>query len=169
MLVYVRIKQQASMTAFATQLSQITEALGGPGGGAAPKAKERERAVAPASPAPHLPKLQTGLKVGWGQQHAPSLMPRAARLLASQTTAPAGGLGFSQLPPSGCILPPPLLPRQVTITVVGIDVLFRVQSRDLMSVKLEQGRVAVDQRVVTRMSGEGAGAGVLAHAQRAVE
>lgn len=43
--------------------------------------------------------------------------------------------------------------RQVTITVVGIDVLFRVQSRDLMSIKLEQGRVAVDQRLVTRGSG----------------
>jgi hypothetical protein len=42
----------------------------------------------------------------------------------------------------------------VTVTVVGIDVLFRVQSRDLMSLKLEQGRVTVDQRAVTRVSGE---------------
>lgn len=42
----------------------------------------------------------------------------------------------------------------MTVTVVGIDVLFRVQSRDLMSLKLEQGRVTVDQRAVTRISGE---------------
>ena len=48
---------------------------------------------------------------------------------------------------------PPLLARQVVVSVVGIDVLYRVQSRDLMSLKLEQGRVAVDQRPVTRASG----------------
>lgn len=50
-----------------------------------------------------------------------------------------------------CAIPPPQL--QVTITVVGIDMLFRVQSRQLMSLKLEQGRVTVEQRAVTRTSG----------------
>ena len=43
---------------------------------------------------------------------------------------------------------------QVTVTVVGIDVLFRVQSRDLLSIKLEQGRVTIDQRPVSRLSSE---------------
>lgn len=55
------------MTAFATQLGQITEALGGPGGKeAAPKPAPQP----PATSTEHLPKLQTGLKVrqvgvGW--------------------------------------------------------------------------------------------------------
>lgn len=63
MLAYVRIKQQASMAAFATQLSQITDALGGPAkGGAA--AAEAAPPAQPPSPTAQLPKLQTGLKVG---------------------------------------------------------------------------------------------------------
>jgi hypothetical protein len=60
MLVYVRVKQQASMTAFATQLSQITEAIA-PGGVPAPPPTAPP---APGAAAPkHLPKLQKALKV----------------------------------------------------------------------------------------------------------
>eukprot|EP00887_Chlorella_sp_A99_P007742 scaffold20.g7742.t1 len=97
LLAYVRIKQQASMTAFATQISQITQSLipsdGGPkapapGGGAAARARPRRQ---------------------------PSLL--------------------------------------VHVTLVGIDLLFRVQSKDLMSIKLEQGRIAVEQRAITATSG----------------
>lgn len=63
MLACVRIKQQASMNAFATQLTQITSALGRPSGG-----KEAACKVAvveqPPSPTAQLPKLQNALKVG---------------------------------------------------------------------------------------------------------
>jgi hypothetical protein len=69
MLVYVRIKQQASMTAFTKQLTQITDALA-PAGPAPPTAAAAAAAAAAqqqqraASPTPYLPKLQTALKVG---------------------------------------------------------------------------------------------------------
>jgi hypothetical protein len=61
MLAYVRLKQQASMTAFATQLTQITDALA-PSGEQAPAPPPK-----PVEPAPGkqmLPRLQTALKVG---------------------------------------------------------------------------------------------------------
>lgn len=63
MLACVRIKQQASMNAFATQLTQITSALGRPSGGkeAACKAAVVDQ---PPSPTAHLPTLQSALKVG---------------------------------------------------------------------------------------------------------
>ena len=47
-----------------------------------------------------------------------------------------------------------LLAVQVRVTVVGIDVLFRVQSRDLLSLKLQQGKVFVEQRPITPASGK---------------
>ena len=57
MLAYVRVKHHASMTAFATQLAQITTALKPGGDKAHPKAP-------PAAPAgAQLPKLQSALKV----------------------------------------------------------------------------------------------------------
>lgn len=68
MLAYVRIKQQASMTAFATQLTQITDALAPGGSGAGSDASSPVRCATPpagqpAPPPPTLPKLQTALKV----------------------------------------------------------------------------------------------------------
>lgn len=41
---------------------------------------------------------------------------------------------------------------RVDIVIVGIDVLFRVQSRDLMSLKLQQGRIVLDRKSITRRS-----------------
>ena len=68
MLACVRIKQQASMNAFATQLTQITNALGRPSAGKEAAACAQAQVVEqPPSPTAHLPKLQTALKVcaGW--------------------------------------------------------------------------------------------------------
>ncbi len=53
------------------------------------------------------------------------------------------------------------------VTVVGIDVLFRVQSRDLMSLKLQQGKVLLEQRPITPASGEHARGGLGAPGQAA--
>lgn len=65
MLACVRIKQQASMNAFATQLTQITNALGRPSAGKEAAACAAAPVVEqPPSPTAHLPKLQTALKVG---------------------------------------------------------------------------------------------------------
>lgn len=79
MLVYVRIKQQASMTAFAKQLTQITDALAPAGPtpptAAAAAAAAQQQQQRAASPTPYLPKLQTALKVG----HMRSAAPAAAR------------------------------------------------------------------------------------------
>lgn len=66
MLACVRIKQQASMNAFATQLTQITNALGRPSGGKEAAACAAPVVEQPPSPTAHLPKLQTALKVGRG-------------------------------------------------------------------------------------------------------
>lgn len=67
MLAYVRIKQQASMTAFATQLTQITDALAPPAGdgeGEAPTPPAPSRACTPEPPSPKaLPRLQKALRV----------------------------------------------------------------------------------------------------------
>lgn len=94
MLAYVRIKQQASMTAFATQLTQLLQTVDGGSKGGGGGASQ-----------PGGLKLQSGLRVD--------------------------------------------------IVVVGIDVLFRVQSRDLMSLKLQQGRVTLDRKAITRTSAPG--------------
>lgn len=80
------------------------------------------------------------------------LSPPPIYLLQVTITVVGIDVLFQLWPSSSVFLSPPKM--QVTITVVGIDVLFRVQSRDLMSLKLEQGRVTVDQRAVTRASGE---------------
>jgi hypothetical protein len=107
MLAYVRIKQQASMTAFAQQLSQIATMItsdtsmdrqnsthrGGRGRGGTQATDNEESG----------PRLQSGLRVD--------------------------------------------------VVIVGIDVLFRVESRDLMALKLQQGVITVDRKAVTTKSG----------------
>ena len=131
MLAYVRIKQQASMTAFATQLSQITEALGGPGGEGGAKPAPAKPAVVeqPASPTAHLPQLQSGLKVGGGElcclgaARATLLRSRAYPNRPAAPNVPTAAL------PTALRTPPHTLPcmrvasspPQVTITVVGLD------------------------------------------------
>lgn len=85
MLAYVRIKQQASMTAFATQLSQITDALAPGGSPVAGGATASARCMTPPAeqpplPASTLPKLQTALKVGMAADGP----RRLARLMLSQ-------------------------------------------------------------------------------------
>lgn len=90
MLAYVRIKQQASMTAFATQLTQITDALAPSDSTSSSGASSPQRCATPAAgqappAAPTLPKLQTALKVG-------------------QTAAARGGMAQQRAPP-------PPLPR----------------------------------------------------------
>ena len=68
MLVYVRIKHQASMTAFATQLAQISSVLGNGGDKEAPPKRPAQPAAAAEQAAQqqasYRPKLQPGLKVG---------------------------------------------------------------------------------------------------------
>lgn len=41
---------------------------------------------------------------------------------------------------------------KIDVVVVGIDVLFRAQSRDLMSLKLQQGRFSMDQKAINQRS-----------------
>lgn len=118
LLAYVRIKQQASMTAFVTQLTQITQLITSEGNGGKGEAMmpygELRRTVSPVDSA-------TKAKMNESNKAGPRLQS----------------------------------PLRVDIVVVGIDVLFRVQSRDLMSLKMQQGRVTLDKKAVTRHSGPG--------------
>ena len=98
MLAYVRIKQQASMTAFAQQMTQIADMITPPSGGAANTPSSSSAGTQRPGPS-----LQTGLRID--------------------------------------------------IVVVGIDVLFRVESRDLMALKLQNGVITVDRKAVTKNSG----------------
>lgn len=95
MLVYFRVKQHGSVTAFMSQLSLMTKVITGD-------------------------HKKNGSHQG--QQNA--------------ATSPANG-------------PRPQSALRLDITIVGVDVLFRVQSRDLMSLKLQQGRVVMDQKAIT--------------------
>jgi hypothetical protein len=101
MLAYVRIKEQASLTAFATQIMHISNVI------------SRSKPAAP-----------------------PTAEPAVVH------TAVAGRSGGPKLQSS----------LRMDIVVVGIDMLFRVQSRDLMSLKLQQGRITLDRKAVTRTS-----------------
>ena len=103
LLAYVRIKQQASMTAFATQISQITQSLAPPGGGG----------------------------------------KAAASSGGAGTAAARAGIHHMRRKPA----------FRLQLMVVGIDLLFRVQSKDLMSIKLQQGRLTMEQRAITSSSG----------------
>ncbi|RMZ56604.1 hypothetical protein APUTEX25_004768, partial [Auxenochlorella protothecoides] len=123
MLVYARVKQQASIAAAATQLAQIVGALTAPrkdvtaaGGGAGGAG----RGAATAAPVP-----------------ATTAAVPATTAPVPATTAPdrhdtdRRGL-------------------RVKVLVVGIDLLFRVQSRDLMSVKLQSGTLVAERRRLGR-------------------
>jgi len=94
MLAYVRVKQQSSMTAFATQLMQLM------------------------------------------------------RVVATDNS-PQNPIPAAKARPAGMSLQSSL---RIDVVIVGIDVLFRVQSQDLMSLKLQQGRVTMDRKAVTRTS-----------------
>lgn len=124
LLAYVRIKQQASMTAFVTQLAQITQLITSEGKGNGPKG-----------------------------EGSTSRMPYG-ELRRTVSLADDGENGKKKLE-SDKAGPRLQSPLRVDIVVVGIDVLFRVQSRDLMSLKMQQGRVTLDKKAVTRHSGPG--------------
>lgn len=104
LLAYVRIKQQASMTAFAQQLSQIVNNFSGSASDESKpkdsKKQKKKKKVSAATPTGF--KLQSSLRVD--------------------------------------------------VMIVGIDILFRVQSRDLMSLKLQQGKMTIDRKAITRAS-----------------
>jgi hypothetical protein len=118
LLAYVRIKQQASMTAFVTQITQITQLITSEGNG------------------------------GKGGD----LMPYGE---LRRTVSPVDSVAKAKMNESNKAGPRLQSPLRVDIVVVGIDVLFRVQSRDLMSLKMQQGRVTLDKKAVTRHSGPG--------------
>jgi len=112
MLAYVRVKQQASMTAFAQQLSQIATTI------------TSDTSTNQQNSTRHGDENVGGAGVG------------------GNTSQPNSNSGPSLQ--SGL---------RVDVIIVGVDVLFRVESRDLMALKLQQGVITVDRKAVTTKSG----------------
>ncbi|KAL4553401.1 hypothetical protein Ndes2526B_g03263 [Nannochloris sp. 'desiccata'] len=110
MLAYVRVKQQASMTAFAQQLSQIATMI------TSDTSMNRQTST-----------HHGGENVGGTGRNSTQ---------ANSDDGPSLQSGL-----------------RVDVIVVGIDVLFRVESRDLMALKLQQGVITVDRKAVTTKSG----------------
>jgi hypothetical protein len=118
MLAYVRVKQQASMTAFAQQLSQIATMI------TSDTSANRQSST------------HHGAAGGGGGGNAGAGGSRGAANTQSSSDGPSLQSGL-----------------RVDVIVVGIDVLFRVESRDLMALKLQQGVITVDRKAVTTKSG----------------
>jgi hypothetical protein len=112
MLAYVRVKQQASMTAFAQQLSQIATTI------------TSDTSANRQSGSYHGGENVSGAEVG------------ATDSQSNSNDGPSLQSGL-----------------RVDVIIVGIDVLFRVESRDLMALKLQQGVITVDRKAVTTKSG----------------
>ncbi|KAL6785838.1 hypothetical protein ACKKBG_A00370 [Auxenochlorella protothecoides x Auxenochlorella symbiontica] len=109
MLVYARVKQQASIAAAATQLAQIVAAL----------------------TAPRKDVTAAGGGAGGADRGAAAASPVPATTAPDRHDTDRRGL-------------------RVKVLVVGIDLLFRVQSRDLMSVKLQSGTLVAERRRLGR-------------------
>ena len=118
MLAYVRVKQQASMTAFAQQLTQIAAMITSDSSSSSSNGSSSS---------------STG----------PSKSGQGLTAPAAPSAAAAASRGGPSLQ-SGL---------RVDIVIVGVDVLFRVESRDLMALKLQQGVVTLDRKAVTTKSG----------------
>jgi len=118
MLVYARVKQHASMTVFATQLAQITSYFVGNTNMSSGAAADGTSTEKPSSS---------------------SNVAAAARLSthdARERQQRQYGNNYQRQQQR---------PFRLSVALVGIDVLFRVQSRDLMVMKLEQCRVKLEQ------------------------